>query len=519
MKNLLLTIFSVLTFGLAAQNSTVTVTVNDSSGFPIHGVSVFFYTSSSQFFPNGPLNGHVVENFVGRSFTSGNGVATFSVWNPSPNDTILWAAVDCAGNVDWGAGMVTAMNPNLSGTLSLACTPGDCDAIFRTDSFNTPAGGTTYLVEAFALMNFNQTSLPSNIPAYWTVNGTGSAGFASSNYDSVMFNSNNFTAPYNITFARVDSTCATTSININGGGSSNPTPVTCNQSFWADTLGQTASGYAMAFRNNSSSNGLIIDYSWDFGDGNTASGSTMSNPIHTYASSGFYSVCLTITAYLGNDTCTSTYCDSAVFVPTGSTGGPQISCNASYLVDTINSSLFQNQLIIWESSYSNGNIISYSWDFGDGTTINTQYPSHTYTNTGVYPVCLTIIAVDSAGVDTCVSTFCDSVGFDANGNLVYKEGQNGFTINVIDPATVGVEEMLLEQSLNMYPNPANEKVTLSWDASLEVEKVNVFSITGQQVKSIAVSGDELEIRDLPSGAYLVRVESATASKTLRLIVE
>lgn len=518
MKNLLLTLFSVLSLSLAAQNSTVTVTVNDSSGSPIHGVSVFFYTSSSQFFANGAANGPVVENFATNRFTNSSGVATLNLWNPSVNDTVFWAAVDCAGNLDWGAGMVSVMSPNLNGTLNLNCIPGDCDAIFRTDSFNPPGGGTTYLVEAFPLREFTQTNLPSNIPSYWTVNGTGSSGFSASNYDSLMFSSNNFSAPYNITFARVDSACTTQSLSIGGGGS-NPNPVSCSPSFWADTLGQTASGYAMAFRNNSSSNGSIINYSWDFGDGNTASGLAQSNPTHTYVNSGVYAVCLTMTAVLGNDTCTSTYCDSSVFVPSGSTGGGQISCAASYMVDTVNSSLFQNQLIIWESSYSNGNIISYSWDFGDGTTINTQYPSHTYTNTGVYNVCLSITAIDSAGIDTCVSTFCDSVGFDANGNLVYKAGQNGFTINVIDPATVGIEDLLLNESLSMYPNPANEKVTLSWDSNLKVEKVKVFSITGQQVRSVAVSGDELEIRDLPGGAYLVRVESATASKTLRLIVE
>lgn len=47
-----------------------------------------------------------------------------------------------------------------------------------------------------------------------------------------------------------------------------------------------------------------ITYLWDFGDGNT---STQQFPTHTYASPGWYTICLTIED--GNG-CMSTYCDS-----------------------------------------------------------------------------------------------------------------------------------------------------------------------------------------------------------------
>tara|TARA_R110001592_G_scaffold243783_1_gene504877 strand:+ start:121740 stop:123005 length:1266 start_codon:yes stop_codon:yes gene_type:complete len=203
----------------------------------------------------------------------------------------------------------------------------------------------------------------------------------------------------------------------------------------------------------------------------------------------------------------------------GSGGNPTpITCGANYIVDTVNSGLFQGQLVLWENSSSTGNIVSYDWDFGDGTTISAQYPSHTYTTVGVYGVCLTITAVDSAGIDTCVSTYCDSIGFDANGNLVYK-GMTGFTINVVDPATVGLEDKVLESSLSLYPNPAAEKANLSWDASLNVQNVEVYSISGQKLIDFQPTSNTAEINGLASGAYLVRVSSKTASKTLRLIVE
>lgn len=514
MKKLVLALLSVFSLSVAAQ-STLTVTVTD-NGLPAHGVNVFYYSSDAKFFANGGAAGPTVENFDYPLFTSGNGVATFNLWNVNVGDTVFYATKDCNSNIIWGASVLTSAGANITGTLALSCLPGDCDAIFRVDSFASPANS-YILVEAYPLLEFSRTNLPSNIPGRWTVNGTGSGGFTSSNYDSLSFGMNQYTAPYNITYSRVDSSCSPISFSIagNGGGG---TTVTCNADFTADTVGATATGYTMIYRDASTTNGAIISYDWQFGDGTTASGPNAIAPTHTYSVTGPYAVCLSITSVLGSDTCTSTFCDSVYVGGNTGGGGTPIMCNAYYAVDTVNSGLFQNQLIIWESSYSNGTIFSYSWDFGDGTVINTQYPSHTYANTGVYNVCLTIMAVDAQG-DSCMSIFCDSIGFDSNGNLVYKGQTGGFTINVIDPATVGLEENLLDESLAMYPNPANEKVTLSWDPALKVENVSVLSLAGQEVLSVSPSeAASLEINDLPRGAYLVRVHAATASKTLRLIV-
>jgi len=48
-----------------------------------------------------------------------------------------------------------------------------------------------------------------------------------------------------------------------------------------------------------------------------------------------------------------------------------------------------------ESIDLDDNIISYHWDFGDGTTSTQQNPTHSYNQKGIYPVTLTV--VDSSG--------------------------------------------------------------------------------------------------------------------------
>jgi len=55
---------------------------------------------------------------------------------------------------------------------------------------------------------------------------------------------------------------------------------------------------------------------------------------------------------------------------------------------------------------STGNINSWSWDLGDGSTSTDANPSHTYADPIVYEVCLTV--EDDAG---CTATFCDKVRF------------------------------------------------------------------------------------------------------------
>lgn len=219
--------------------------------------------------------------------------------------------------------------------------------------------------------------------------------------------------------------------------------------------------------------------------------------------------------------CPSIY-DTISYQDLGISGGSNpspLNCSAGFVVDTVNSSLFQGQLIVFENASSNGVINSWTWDFGDGNSSNQRYPSHQYSQNGVYNVCLSITAVDStnpAGA-SCTSSYCDSIGFDANGNLVFK-GQSGFTLNILDPATVNLEEMVLAQSLQMYPNPSAGQVNLTWDQALAVEELELLSLTGRILQQHRPESAEQQISHLTPGLYLVRVKTAAASEVRRLLV-
>ncbi|MCK5855944.1 MAG: PKD domain-containing protein [Bacteroidales bacterium] len=75
-------------------------------------------------------------------------------------------------------------------------------------------------------------------------------------------------------------------------------------------------------------------------------------------------------------------------------------CNAQFM----DSADVNNPLLIHFYDLSSGNITSWDWDFGDGTTSNIQNPSHTYNSSGSYQVRLFIIDSINYCFDSIVLT-------------------------------------------------------------------------------------------------------------------
>ncbi|NVK88418.1 MAG: PKD domain-containing protein [Gammaproteobacteria bacterium] len=120
--------------------------------------------------------------------------------------------------------------------------------------------------------------------------------------------------------------------------------------------------------------GSIDTYAWDFGDG---SSSAQASPSHTYASAGTYTVSLTVT---DNDGLTGTINKSVTVV----SGGMAPNAAFTFTVDQFIAAFTDT------SSDSDGSIVQWNWDFGDGNGSNTASPMHTYGSPGTYNVTLTV---------------------------------------------------------------------------------------------------------------------------------
>jgi PKD repeat protein len=129
-------------------------------------------------------------------------------------------------------------------------------------------------------------------------------------------------------------------------------------------------------------------FSWDFGDGSTATGLTV---YHTYNIDGLYSVCLT--AY--SDSCSSTSC-GGVYVGFSDTTA---TCNASFTMD----GPMQPDSYLFTGVNNNSNAY-HLWTFGDGTSSTLAMPYHSYADPGTYEVCH-ITGVDGVCADTVCNSF------------------------------------------------------------------------------------------------------------------
>lgn len=130
----------------------------------------------------------------------------------------------------------------------------------------------------------------------------------------------------------------------------------------------------------------ITNYSWDFGDGNTAIGTT---PViaHSYTNPGTYSVTLTITDLNG---CTNTIVKNNYI----RINGPTANFTASNVVGCTGLITTFNDLSTTDGL---NNITNWQWNFGDGVIQNFAAPpfQHTYNTAGTFSVKL--IITDASG--------------------------------------------------------------------------------------------------------------------------
>lgn len=90
----------------------------------------------------------------------------------------------------------------------------------------------------------------------------------------------------------------------------------------------------------------------------------------------------------------------------------------------------------------------------------------------------------------------------------------------------GTNEIIENNNFLMYPNPANENVIITLNATQKSEgNVNLFDMKGALVKSIntqlvaGMNSVNLSLTDLPKGMYFVQINSNESTLTKKLIIE
>ena len=218
--------------------------------------------------------------------------------------------------------------------------------------------------------------------------------------------------------------------------------------------------------------GNIVDYAWDFGDGNTTTGITTS---HIFEEVGTYTVTLTVTDNEGLMDITQEIFE---VLP------PPIAPEAIFVMMNTpeGAAPFTIMLSATESSDEDGVIVSYFWDFGDGITAFGLNAIHTYPMPGEYQVSLTV--TDSQGL---TDEYTETINV-TEGEAPPEAGISASTVYGEPPL-----EITFNGSESFDPN--GELIEYHWFfgdgmEDLGEETMHTFSQSGTYTVTLVVTDDE-----------------------------
>ncbi len=77
-----------------------------------------------------------------------------------------------------------------------------------------------------------------------------------------------------------------------------------------------------------------------------------------------------------------------------------------------------------------------------------------------------------------------------------------------DDINVGIEEEVIVEEVVLYPNPSNDRIYFKTNSNQSVKWVHIFDFSGRIVAEEYLQNGGMDVRDLPSGLYLVKTYNA-----------
>ncbi|MFT6416808.1 MAG: hypothetical protein ACJARZ_002159, partial [Dokdonia sp.] len=99
-----------------------------------------------------------------------------------------------------------------------------------------------------------------------------------------------------------------------------------------------------------------------------------------------------------------------------------------------------------------------------------------------------------------------------------------FTLVFEAPEALGVEEQgTLDTTVSLYPNPAKNKVTLSYVGNQTLRSAYIIDVNGKVIRALDLStfnqSQTINLGDIASGMYFIQVQCDSQSTVKKLIIQ
>ncbi len=84
-----------------------------------------------------------------------------------------------------------------------------------------------------------------------------------------------------------------------------------------------------------------------------------------------------------------------------------------------------------------------------------------------------------------------------------------------ESGVVILDNFILNDAIKIYPNPVQNFLTIK--SSLPITDVQVYSLLGEPVKHIRGNYSRIDLRELNSGIYMIKIHSNQFSVTKKLV--
>lgn len=290
--------------------------------------------------------------------------------------------------------------------------------------------------------------------------------------------------------------------------------------FTANTLSACGS-LLVDFTDNTTYTAPASSWSWDFGDGNTSSDQ---NPSHLFSTSGSFDIALTIT---DDDGCVQSHTIPQYIdvLPHASGTDVLTACDSITWIDGVTYTSSNNSAthnIIGGAANGCDSLVTLDLTINSVSDITTTQNATTITanNSNATYQWLNCNDNFTALANETDPSFTASI----NGSYAVELTENGCvdTSDCITISSVGISEIYSSDGAKIFPNPTrNGDINIQLQNQVETVQLDLYSVTGQLIKSNAVTNTNLIQYSVgqTAGVYLLKITDPTGFSTIYRVIK